>query len=207
MKQMKLNDFKVHVFALIVIALVFVVYSMSDASQGINSIKLATRMLAFAGAVLLSVSFLLGPVKAFRSELAKYLKYRKALGLWGAFLIILHFLLAMNFQYKWSFSALFNFSNPFGFPFTVALISFLIFIAMTLTSNPKSMQKLGLRKWKCLHRIGYIALFLGILHALYIPQSVFFSTRHGMFLVLLVAIALLLKAASILKDIKKYPVC
>ena len=113
----------------------------------------------------------------------------------------------MNFNYNWNFSAFLDFANPFGLPFTIAVISFIIFILMTLTSNPKSMQKLGMKKWKCLHRIGYIALFLGILHALYIPSSVFFETRHGLFLVALVVIALLLKAVSIIKDIKKYPVC
>jgi len=193
--------------AVIVLIICFGVYSLSDASQGISQTKLAARLLAYAGAILLTVSFLLGPIKSFKPELAKYLVYRKALGLSGTALIIIHFLLAMNFNYKWSFGALFNFNNPFGFPFTIAMISFLIFIAMALTSNADSIKKLGFKKWKCLHRIGYIALFLGILHALYIPQSIFFSTRHGMFLVALIVIALLLKAGSIIKDIKKYPVC
>lgn len=193
--------------AVIVLIVSFGIYSVSDVSQGIDAVKFATRLLAYAGTILLTVSFLLGPIRSFKPELAKYLIYRKALGLTGAALIILHFLLAMNFHYRWSFSALFNFADPFGFPFTVAMISFLIFIAMTLTSNADSIKKLGFKKWKCLHRIGYIALFLGILHALYIPSSVFFSTRHGMFLVLLVVIALLLKAASVIKDIKKFPVC
>ncbi|PIN98147.1 MAG: hypothetical protein COT90_05600 [Candidatus Diapherotrites archaeon CG10_big_fil_rev_8_21_14_0_10_31_34] len=204
---MKLNDFKVHLIALIVLIVSFGIYYFSSASQGIDEIKFATRLLAFAGTVLLSVSFLLGPIRSFKPDLAKYLKYRKWIGLWGAIFILIHFLLAMNFHYRWSFSALFNFDNPFGFAFTMAVISFVVFILMTLTSNAKSMQKLGIRKWKCLHRIGYIALFLGIMHALYIPQSIFFSTRHGMFLVALVAIALLLKAVSIIKDIKKHPVC
>lgn len=200
-------DLKAIGIALVVLITCSGIYSISDASQGINQIKFATRLLAFAGAVLLAVSFLLGPIKSFKPDLAKFLVYRKALGLAGALFIIIHFLLAMNFNYKWSFGALFNFDNPFGFPFTMAFISFLIFSLMALTSNVASIKKLGFRKWKCLHRIGYIALFLGIMHALYIPQSIFFNTKHGLFLVLLVVVALLLKAFSIIKDIKKYPVC
>ena len=200
-------DLKAIGIALVVLVVSFGIYSVSDASQGINQQKFVIRLLAFAGTVLLTISFLLGPVRSFKPNLAKFLVYRKWLGLCGAILIIIHFIIAMNSQYKWSFSALFNFDNPFGFPFTIAVISFVIFILMTLTSNMASIKKLGFRTWKCLHRIGYIALFLGIMHALYIPKSVFFSTRQGMFLVALVVIALLLKAFSIIKDIKKFPVC
>ncbi|MBU2099932.1 ferric reductase-like transmembrane domain-containing protein [Candidatus Micrarchaeota archaeon] len=203
----KIKDLKAHVFAAIILLAVIAIYFLSDSSKGISKFTLITRIFAYAGAVLLSCSFLLGTVKAFNPSLAKYLKYRKTIGLWGAFLIIIHFVLSMQYNYNWNFGAFLNFQNPFGFAFTMAIIAFIIFLAMTLTSNPESMKKLGLRKWKCLHRIGYIALFLGIMHALYIPSSVFYSTKHGMFLVALIILVLLLKAGSIIKDIKKYPVC
>ncbi len=204
---MKLNNLKLHLFGLIVLLAVILIYFISDSNKGIAEYTLFIRIFGFAGIIFLSLSFLLGPLRSFVPSTAKYLKYRKDLGLWGAYLIIIHAVIALHLHYEWNFSAFLNFDDPFGFPFTMAVISFIIFIAMTLTSNTESMQKLGLRKWKCLHRIGYIALFLGILHALYIPSSVFFSTRHGMFLVFLIVIALLLKAVSVIKDIKKHPVC
>jgi sulfoxide reductase heme-binding subunit YedZ len=200
-----MKDLKAHGFAAIILLGVIGIYFLSDSSKGIPEFKLLTRIFAYAGAVLLSCSFLLGTVKVFNPSLAKYLKYRKTIGLWGAFLIIIHFVLAMQYNYNWSFGAFLNFDDPFGFSFTIAIIAFIIFLAMTLTSNPESMKKLGMKKWKFLHRIGYIALFLGIIHAVYIPSSVFFSTKHGMILVALIILALLLKAGSIIKDRKKYP--
>jgi sulfoxide reductase heme-binding subunit YedZ len=90
-------------------------------------------------------------------------RYRRMLGLFAFFYISLHFL-----SYGW-FNKFFNvgkilediFKRQFIF---IGLISFLILLALAITSSNRMVKRLGGQRWKKLHWYVYPATVLGVIH-------------------------------------------
>ncbi len=201
MKQLKLSDLKVHLIALIIFLVIIGFYFFTQ--EG-NQLKILNKASGYAGVLLGSIVFMLGPLSRFYPKtFAQDLKFRKPLGLWAFVFILIHFLISMELYYKWSFSAFLNFDNLLGITFTAALISFVILALMSLTSTSKAVKTLGYKNWKFLQRTGYIALLLGAVHYSLIPGNVFFNSVHGMLLSLIVVLALILKVYSLFRGVKK----
>jgi sulfoxide reductase heme-binding subunit YedZ len=205
MKELKLNDLKIHVFALAILAAVIAFYFLvQGGTQSGNEIKVLNKVFAYAGVVAGSIVFLLGPLSRFYPKIFSHdLRYRKPLGLWAFFFILIHFIISMQLYYKWSFNAFLDFSNPFGLAFSFGLISFSIFLLMALTSTLWAVKKMGYKNWKVLQRTGYIALLFSAIHYALIPGSHFLQSLQGKALTLLVFLALSLKIYSVFRKVKK----
>ena len=126
------------------------------------------------------------------------------MGLWAFSYLVLHSLMFLSSVYNWSFGELFNFASPYGLPFTAAIISLVLFLAMAVTSNRYSVQKLGVKKWKFLQRLGYIALLFVLAHIYFLPGQDFISTPHGQFITLLLLVVFFLKVFSMIAGYEKY---
>lgn len=202
MKQIKFSDLKIHLIALIIFIVILGFYFFTQTGE---EIKILNKALSYAGIFLGSIVFLLGPLSRFYPKtFSQNLKSRKPLGLWSFVFILIHFFISMDLYYKWSFSALFNFSNPFGIAFTAALISFVILALMSLTSTIGAMKTLGYKNWKMLQTTGYIALLLAVVHYSFLPKKIFANSMHGMILTLIVVLALILKIYSLFRGVKKH---
>ncbi len=94
---------------------------------------------------------------------------RRMLGLFSFFYACLHFLvwLWLDREFAWGGMLADIATRPY---ITVGFLSFLILIALALTSNMFSMRRLGLR-WKGLHRLVYAAALLAILHFIWLVKA------------------------------------
>jgi sulfoxide reductase heme-binding subunit YedZ len=91
------------------------------------------------------------------------LKFRRALGLMAFFYIVLHLLVwvVLDKQFFWSEILKDLYKRPY---IIVGMIAFVSLIPLALTSNNRSIRRLGAQKWTYLHRISYGAVILGAIH-------------------------------------------
>ena len=68
---------------------------------------------------------------------------------------------------------------------TVGMAAFALMLPLTITSNNLSLRKLGPRKWKRLHRLTYVATFLGALHFVMLTKGFQFEPLIYMGVVLI----------------------
>ncbi|MDO8427869.1 MAG: ferric reductase-like transmembrane domain-containing protein [Candidatus Diapherotrites archaeon] len=128
------------------------------------SLKELNKVAALAGIGLLAITFLMGPLsRMFPKKFARFLVWRKFLGLFGFGLIALHVLYSVIFIYNLSLDQMI-FNNPKLEGILAGVIAFVIFMLMALTSTQKSVEKMGYANWKKLQTTGYIALFLSAIH-------------------------------------------
>ena len=153
---MKLNERHVHT-TVISITVALLLYYLFYRGRALFDLGTWNRIFAFGAVFLLGLSFLLGPLNYFWPRLfAVELHHRKALGLWGFFFVSAHILISFfiardeMLRHPWSMS--------------FAIVAFLIFIIMAITSTAYWVQRLGYARWKSVQRTGYLAFFLVLLH-------------------------------------------
>ncbi len=143
--------------------LVFVLYFVTY-----NKFKMTTsEMIKTTGLwsiTLLSITLMVGP-------LSKYIKFfnyvkihRKFWGVASFFIALAHFLLVFYKYYHWDFVAIFSFSNPKAAPVWAGMIATILLFLITVTSNKKSMEIMGAKKWKLLQTMSYLALAFVLIH-------------------------------------------
>jgi sulfoxide reductase heme-binding subunit YedZ len=92
----------------------------------------------------------------------RFLSYRRALGLWSFFYVLIHLLGFSTFiaLWNWSYLAVEITARPyiwFGFS------AFLVLIPLVFTSTKASMKRLG-KRWQRLHNLVYLAAFFAVIH-------------------------------------------
>lgn len=90
------------------------------------------------------------------------MKLRRAIGLITFFYVFLHLLVWLVLDVGilseiWADIV----KRPY---ITVGMSSFVLLLPLAVTSNNRSLRKLGPRKWKKLHQLTYLAALLGALH-------------------------------------------
>ncbi|ELR64303.1 Membrane protein YedZ [Photobacterium marinum] len=109
----------------------------------------------------LMVTLLISPVaKYFRQ--GGLMKIRRLTGLYSFFWAALHLLgyLALDLNFNWSLLAVEIASRPY---LTLGAISWLILLALAVTSTQNMQRRLGFR-WQKLHNLVYLALLLSPIH-------------------------------------------
>lgn len=95
-------------------------------------------------------------------------KFRRAVGVTAFFYVLAHMLtwlvLDVQFQNVWADIV----KRPY---ITVGMAAFAIMIPLTFTSNNWSVQRLGARTWRKLHKATYAVLILGALHWLLLVKG------------------------------------
>lgn len=113
---------------------------------------------------LLSITLMVGP-------LSKYIKFfnyvkihRKFWGVTSFFVALAHVGLVVYKYYKWDLVATFSFSNPKAAPVWTGMMAVILLFLITITSNKKSMEIMGAKKWKFLQTMSYLALAFVLIH-------------------------------------------
>ena len=157
------------------------------------------KVLALTGIGLVSISMAIGPLSVlFPAVFSRYVRQRRFLGVAGVTCLITHLFYGILIFYQFSATKIF-FENPKLLGVVFALPAFLIFLAMALTSNAASIRALGAKRWKTLHRFGYLALALAALHFIIMEtKSGQLAVRpYGKVFLALPIMALILKLISI----------
>ena len=90
------------------------------------------------------------------------IRLRRMLGLFAFFYATLHMLTWVVFVhfFDWSFMVQDVVKRPY---ITIGMATFLILLALALTSNRLSLRRLG-RRWQTLHRLVYVAAIGAVIH-------------------------------------------
>ncbi len=165
--------------------------------------SMANKIAALAGLFILAFTFLIGPLsKFFPHFCGPWRCHRKFLGICGVAMIAVHVILSTVLIYKLDFSAMFL-ANAKWMGFYAAVLAFLIFVMMVLTSTPRAMKALGYKRWKELQMVGYLALALAIAHFFLFeikPNGMFQVRPLGYVVMAAAVLALLARALAWLLD-------
>ena len=137
------------------------VFLVKDINHTLSELN---KVAALAGIGLLSIAIAIGPLAIlFPGIFREYVWWRKFLGLTGVTLILIHALYAISIHYRFSVIKMFI-KNEKVWGVIMGLLALLIFLAMAATSNSAAIRAFGAKRWKVLHRFGYLALISGAMH-------------------------------------------
>lgn len=161
--------------------------------------SMANKIAALAGLFIIALTFLIGPLsRLFPKYCLGWRCHRKTLGLTGFGLAAAHGIYSFAQYYKWDLGLMLV-NNEKWVGGLAALLAFVIFLLMALTSTRTAVQKLGYKNWKALQMAGYAALFLSIVHffILEIKADGVFKVRPLGYVVMAMAVLALLARALI----------
>lgn len=140
-------------------------------SSRIESWSLGT---AYAAVFLLAASMLLGPLNVLRgAHNPVHVALRRDIGIAAAALAIVHTVLGLQVHMGGNIVRYFSFAQSssnalkaFVAANFAGLLSVLVLAGLIAISNDRAIRRLGLRKWKSLQRLAYLAGAAAILHGL-----------------------------------------
>jgi sulfoxide reductase heme-binding subunit YedZ len=120
-------------------------------------------------------------------KLPELIRYRRMLGLFAFFYVVLHFLMYLGPDQSFNFSGMWDDVAKRKFV-TVGFAAFVLLIPLAATSTAGMIRRLGGKRWQALHRLIYICAILGVIHYYWLVKS---DVRKPLFYGALVAILLL----------------
>lgn len=134
---------------------------------GPEPINVLEREYGEVGLVLLIAGLVVTPLRNWTG--ISLLKFRRALGVTAFFFVLAHFTV-------WAVLDLQSLSRigvelvrrPY---ITIGFASFLLLIPLAVTSNNRSVRKLGAVAWRKLHKLTYPAVLLGALHYIWLVKG------------------------------------
>ena len=151
-------------------------------------IKDITHRTGFWGITLITVTLAVTPVRRITGWNGVQ-RYRRMLGLFGFFYILLHFLiyLVLDQFFAWPEIVKDIAKRPY---ITVGFTGFVLMIPLALTSTAKSVKRLG-RRWVSLHSLIYLTALAGVVHFAWSQKlDITVPTRYGIVLAVLLALRL-----------------
>lgn len=133
-----------------------------------NKFKMTTsEMIKTSGLwsiTLLSITLMVGPLSKY-IKLFNHLKvHRKFWGITSFFVALAHFGLVVYKYYHWDFVATLSLSNPKAAPVWAGMVAIILLFLITVTSNKKSVELMGAKRWKLLQTMSYLALAFVLIH-------------------------------------------
>lgn len=172
-------------------------YFVSIPGQLERSIILAS---SFSGATLISIALMLGPLAVLLPR-HNYVAHRRTFGVWGFTFIIAHATVAKLF-YNLTVESFLADLNPYNNPIIFGALAFILYIPMYLTSTDWAVAKLGIKNWKTIHRVVYLAYLFSTLHYIRINPELFWNVSKALLMVATV-MAYGLELAAYAKHISK----
>lgn len=156
------------------------------------------RSFALAGATLIGVAVIVGPLAALKPSW-NFVEYRRTFGVAGFSLAILHVLTVLTVFFNFDVLAIFYEANPYKNPLVFGALAFLLFLPLYVTSTDWAVRKLGFRNWKAVHRLVYLAFIFSALHFAQINPALLYNPAGYLLIAVTVAAMALELAAFSLK--------
>ena len=137
------------------------IVNWGDVSLGADPVK---KMLHTCGKWTLNflmITLCVTPVRELTHSVF-WLRFRRMLGLFAFFYVLLHFSVYLLLDQEGHVSALWQdiVKRPY---ITIGMLGLLLLIPLACTSTAKAQRRLG-RRWTKLHRLIYLIAFLGVWH-------------------------------------------
>ncbi len=169
-------------------------------SDPANSLKEINKVAALAAIGVIAIAFLLGPLsRMLPKQFAHWLTHRKFIGLAGFALAAYHSVYSALAFYSADISKMI-FANPKAAAVVSGLVALLIFVVMAVTSNKRSVEMMGYKKWKAVQTFGYVGLALAVLHFIMLETKpgIGLDVRpYGLAFLVIPIVALIVRAGMI----------
>jgi len=120
-------------------------------------------------------------------KLPELIRFRRMLGLFAFFYVVLHFVTYLGPDQSFNFSGMWDDVAKRKFV-TVGFAAFVLLIPLAITSTTGWIRRLGGKRWQALHRSIYVCAILGVIHYYWLVKS---DVRKPVFYGVLVGILLL----------------
>lgn len=120
-------------------------------------------------------------------KLPELIRFRRMLGLFAFFYVVLHFLTYLGPDQSFNFSGMWDDVAKRKFV-TVGFTALVLMIPLAATSTTGMIRRLGGKRWQALHRLIYVCAILGVIHYYWLVKS---DVRKPLFYAFCVAILLL----------------
>lgn len=136
-------------------------FSLAGVSLGANPIEELIHRLGLWGLRFLLITLAVTPLR-YLTGWNWLIRFRRMLGLFAFFYILLHFLTYAGLDQRFGLAAIFEdvVKRPF---ITIGFAALLMLIPLAVTSTNGMMKRLG-RRWQKLHRLVYLIAILGVWH-------------------------------------------
>ncbi len=156
---------------------------------GANPIATALNQLGLVALVFLIASLAATPLKVALGWTWP-IRIRRMLGLYAFFYASLHFLTYLGLDQVFDLPAVFADITKRKF-IAVGFTAFVLLVPLAITSTDAMVRRLGYVRWKRLHRLGYLAAALGVVHFIWrVKKDLSQPLTYGAVLALLLAIRL-----------------
>lgn len=137
------------------------VFGVAGMSLGANPVEELIHRFGIWGLNFLLITLALTPLRHLTGK-NWLIRFRRMLGLFAFFYILMHFLAYAGVDQRFDLSAIFEdiAKRPF---ITIGFTAFLLLIPLAVTSTNGMMKRLG-RRWQKLHRLVYVIAILGVWH-------------------------------------------
>ena len=137
------------------------VFNVSGLSLGANPIEEILHTLGKWGLKFLLITLAITPVRRW-TKLNWLVAFRRLLGLFAFFYLLLHFLTYLVLDQSLELSAVIEdlVERPY---ITIGMTALLLLLPLAVTSTRGMMRRLG-RRWKKLHSLVYVIAVLGVWH-------------------------------------------
>ena len=134
---------------------------------GVEPINILEREYGEAALILLIVGLCITPLRNWTK--VNLVKFRRAVGLSAFFLVLAHFLVFALLDVQ-SLGRVVTevIKRPYV---TVGFLAFLLLIPLAVTSNDRSIRKLGPVRWRNLHKLTYPVVVLSGLHYIWLVKG------------------------------------
>lgn len=135
---------------------------------GVDPIEAMEKTLGLWGLQLIVAGLCVTPLRRFAG--VNLIKFRRAIGLVAFLYIVLHFLtwLLLDLGLRWEQAVGDIIKRPY---ITMGMLGLLAMLPLALTSNNRSVRKLGAARWQKLHKLVYLAAVAGAVHFLWLVKA------------------------------------
>jgi len=160
--------FKPLVFALALVPMINLVWSIFNGAAGPNPIEYLEKSTGEWSLRFLWFSLFLTPLADIFKALWP-IRIRRMIGLFAFFYVVVHFLIYMVLDQSMDFQAILTdfVERPY---ISAGLVALLILLPLAVTSNRYMVSKL-MQRWKTLHRWVYFAAIAAILHYVWLAKG------------------------------------
>ncbi|GBE08625.1 sulfoxide reductase heme-binding subunit YedZ [bacterium BMS3Bbin11] len=184
---------KITVFLVALVPFSLLLFRGLNDELGANPIEMITNTTGIWTLRFLVITLTITPLRRLTGQ-AILVRFRRMLGLFTFFYASLHFLtyIWLDQYFDWPFIVEDIAEHPY---IIVGFSTFLILLSMAVTSPRFMIRRMG-KNWKNLHRLVYLAAFLGVTHFIWQVKS---DIREPLLYFALFSILMLLRIPAVQK--------
>jgi len=148
-------------YIVLVVPGIWVFYQAVNNQLGADPLKVLEFQLGLYALQLMVATLLITPLRNLLN--INLIKFRRTIGLMAFFYVLAHFTTYLWLDQQWGWAAIIKdiTKRPY---IIIGVLSFLALVPLAITSNNRSVKRLGAASWKKLHRLAYFAAIGGSVH-------------------------------------------